>query len=490
MRRPPRVLMISSEVECLARTGGLGDVVDALSTTLGRRDASVIVVTPKYGTTRMPPTTRWPSVVPARHGWAPHDVRDVGVLEVTGDLARHRRLCLLDDPPLFDRGGIYGDAHGTFGDNDLRFAVLSRAALEVAGRAWDGGPDVIHAHDWHAAFAVLYARLTMGVAWSQVPVVFTLHNIAFQGVLGADAIDRLAIGREAFVPEVLEQMGRVNLVKGATALADRITTVSPTHAREICTPAFGFGLDGHLTAHAHRLTGILNGIDVERFDPRADGALARVYDERTLRVGKDRCKQALSEELGLTPGPGPLFGVVSRLTWQKGIDLLEPLVHDLVGRGARLAVVGQGDPTLERALLDLAARFPGRVATRIAFDPPLSRRVYAASDFFLVPSRFEPCGLTQMYAMRYGAIPIVADVGGLHDTVTPITDGGETGSGFVFSSGDVVGLGRALGDALELFDAPEARERVARRLMQRDFSWDEPARQYEALYAAIAPRIS
>ncbi|MDF2697609.1 MAG: glgA, partial [Labilithrix sp.] len=376
--------MISAEVESLARTGGLGDVVEALSLALAEIGLDVLVVTPRYGVTRMPlRTTRWHDKIGARWGWGPDDVRSLGVLEldpVQFPSGGSRKICLLDDAGLFGRGGIYGDQHGAFGDNALRFAVMSRGALEVAEHVWSGGPDVIHAHDWHATFAVLYARLVMGERWARKPSVFTIHNLQFQGVLDESWLDRLHLPREEFRPEVLLHDGRVNLMKGATYHADRITTVSPTYAREILGREMGFGLDGHLQAHVQKLTGVLNGIDLARWDPRIDPTLPMRYDERSAWTQRATIKAALEEELGLDPGVGPLFGLVARLSWQKGIDLLVPLLPELANRGARFAVVGEGDHHLEEQLTYLAEAHRGRVATRIAFDPVLARRVYAGSD--------------------------------------------------------------------------------------------------------------
>ena len=485
MGRSLRILMVASEVEGFARTGGLGDVVEALSLALAEEGHEVLVVTPHNGVTRPPRhPTRWPGTVPARWGWGPDDVRELGIVEAephrfpSGGV---RRVCLLDDPGLYQRAGIYGDGWGTFGDNALRFAVMSRGALEVAARVWEGtGPDVIHAHDWHATFAVVYAKLVMGEAWANKPAVFTIHNLQFQGVLDAGQIDRLHLPREAYRPEILWHEGHVNMMKGATALADRITTVSPTYAKEILTPAFGFGLDGHLRAHAHRLVGIVNGIDAGRFDPSHDVALAERYDASSFEEGRAACKAALLREVGLHPGTGPLFGLVSRLSWQKGIDLFLALVPEIVERGGRVLVVGQGEAPLEGQLLEIADRYAGEVAVRIVLDPPLSRRVYAGTDCFVVPSRFEPCGLTQMYAMRYGSIPIVTDVGGLHDTVTPVR--GDAGTGFVASSPDVGALRDAIDAAFDLWAEPSAFRAAAARGMRADFSWAVPASRYAALY--------
>lgn len=484
--------MISSEVESLARTGGLGDVVEALSLALAERGEDVLVVTPLYGVTQLPSTTqRWPDTVEVRHGWGVDDVRQVGVVEletIRFPAGGSRRVCLVDDPALFGRGGIYGDSSGAFGDNELRFAVMSRGALEISAHVWKGGPDLIHAHDWHASFAVLYARLVMGEAWANKPVVFTVHNLAFQGVLDEGALDRLHLPREAFRPEVLSHQGNVNLMKGATALADRITTVSPTYASEILTPEMGFGLDEHLRAHASKLVGILNGID-KRFDPSIDTALVCRYDEYTAPHGRAECKAALAKEVGLDAGDGPLFGCVSRLTWQKGIDLLVPMLGEIVERGGRVLVVGQGDGELESSLLIAAERFEGRVAVRIAFDPPLSRRIYSGADFFFVPSRFEPCGLTQMYAMRYGSIPIVTDLGGLHDTVEPIDAANNHGTGFVAEHPDLPSLRTATLAAFDLWRDRGLVAKASARGMAENFSWDAPAREYGRLYAELIHRV-
>ena len=479
--------MISSEVEGLARTGGLGDVVAALSLALAERGEEVLLVTPRYGVTTMPSVVmRWDESVALRHGWGPNDVRNVGVIELpktTFPSGGSRRVCLLDDPGLYERDGIYADTHGEFGDNELRFAVMSRGALEIAARIWDGGPDVIHAHDWHAAFAVLYARLVMGEAWRTKATVFTVHNLAFQGVLDPGALDRLHLPRDAYRPELLEHRGNVNLMKGATALADRITTVSPTYAKEILTPELGFGLDEHLRAHEAKLVGILNGIDRDLFDPARDGALAKTFDAATAPALRGVDKAALAAELELDASEGPLFGCVARLTWQKGVDLLLPILGEIIERGGRVVVVGQGERDLESRVQVAAQRFPGKVAVRIAFDPQLSRRVYAGVDFLFVPSRFEPCGLTQMYAMRYGAIPIVTNVGGLHDTVAPIDAASGAGTGFLAAQPDVPALRNATLAAFELWRDRGLVQEASARGMAEDFGWAAPAGEYIRLFA-------
>jgi len=484
--------MISSEVETFARTGGLGDAVYGLSRALARLGHDVCVVTPLYGTTPIPERHHfWMNGVHARVGWGSADVHECGVCEVRDESVTQNggtlRFCLLANDLLFGgRRGIYGDASGTFGDNELRFATMSRGALEIAARLWpphDGGFDVIHAHDWHAALATIYAKTTMGDFFSRVRSIFTVHNLAYQGVCGFDSLDRLAIPRELFHDHCLRADGNVNLLKGAVALCDRVTTVSPTYAREIQRHGHGFYLEWFFRLHAGKLVGIANGIDEERFDPRTEPGIAERYDDASVGPGKWACKQALVRELDLGWADAPLFACVSRLTAQKGVDLLADSLGALVDRGARVALVGTGDHELEETLRHASLRYPGVVAARIAFDSALATRIYAGADFVVVPSRFEPCGLTQLYAMRFGAIPIVTDTGGLHDTVEPANLARGTGTGFVAASPSVVDLLVALEDALGAFLARGAFNDLRRRAMKRDSSWRTSAERYVDVYA-------
>jgi starch synthase len=481
--------MISSEVETFARTGGLGDAVYGLARSLARLGHDVCVVTPLYGTTTVPHGNHfWLDGISVRTGWGPRDVRACGVCEVRDESVTANggtlRFCLLADEFLFGaRYGIYGDASGTFGDNELRFATMSRGALEIASRLWPDGFDVVHAHDWHAALATIYAKATMGEAFARTRSVFTVHNLAYQGVCGFEAIDRLAIPRELFHDGCLAQDGHVNLLKGAVALADVVTTVSPTYAREIQRHGHGFFLEWFFRMHSRKLVGIANGIDEERFNPRTEPGIAERYDDADVWRGKWACKQALVAEMDLGWPDAPLFACVSRLTEQKGIDLLAASLGALVDRGARVVLVGTGDAALEETLHHASLRYPGIVAARIAFDPALATRIYAGADFVIVPSRFEPCGLTQLYAMRFGAIPIVTNVGGLHDTVEPANLATGSGTGFVAASPSVVDLLVALEDALGAFLARGAFNELRRRAMQRDSSWQTSAKRYIEVYA-------
>ncbi|MFO0638151.1 MAG: glycogen/starch synthase [Polyangiaceae bacterium] len=487
-----KIVMVSAEVETLARTGGLGDAVAALAVQLAHMGHDVLVVTPHYGTTRASvPRVPWSDGLVVGEGALAREVRVLELPRVERAGGGTLRTCLVSDPGLFDRAGIYGDTHGPFGDNDLRFSTLSRAALAIAARVFgdprDGaGPDVVHAHDWHAAVTIVHAK-ALGPEWARVPTVLTLHNVSYQGVLDVSAVARLGLPEWVLSPEIGGHDGALNLVKAAIALADRVTTVSPSHAREILTPEGGFGLDAHLRAHASKVSGILNGIDELRFDPGLDGEIARKYDFASFVGGRRVCKAALLEELGLDADVSrPLFGLVSRLTWQKGIDLVLPLVDTLVERGARLAFLGTGERELEAGLLEAARRHPGRVAARITFDDGLARRMYAGLDFVLVPSRFEPCGLTQMYAMRYGAIPIVTPTGGLADSVSPVSVAHDTGTGIVAHGATVDDVLVACDDAFVLYGDEVGRRQVIERAMARDASWGVSARAYVELFRAIA----
>jgi starch synthase len=491
-----RILMISSEVDPFARSGGLGDAVGGLSRALALLGADVVVVTPLYAVTKVQgPAEWWHDPVFARVGWGAGDVRQLGVLQVRDEIEGpgSRRVCLLAHDHLFGSRQLYDDPRtGPYGDNDERFVTMSRGALAVADSLWgapypggDAGPDVIHAHDWHAAAAVIGARLTMGDGWARKPSVLTIHNLAFQGVTGFDVIDRLQFPREAFFNGTLSQNGNVNLLKGAIVLSSIVTTVSPTYSREIRTPAEGWGLDGLLRAANPKLFGILNGIDDERFDPKTDGVIARRYDLPAAPWARRVCKEELARQVGLDVTDGPLFATVSRLTEQKGVDLLLAIVPALVHRGARILLVGTGDVLLEEDLRSVCARFPGRVAARIAFDPPLARRVYAGADFFVVPSRYEPCGLTQMYAMRYGAIPVVTGVGGLLDTVTPIDAAHEVGTGFVATAPTPTELLVACEDAITLYRDGRSMAAAVERAMSRDDGWRGSAATYLKVFESV-----
>jgi starch synthase len=401
----------------------------------------------------------------------------------------HLSAYVIEAPYLYRRAGSpYQDSAGReWSDNLQRFALLGWAAAHLAAGELDAKwtPEVVHAHDWHAASACAYMAAHPATAAASV---FTVHNLAFQGLFEPADFALLGLPSRFMAASGLEFHGQLSLMKAGLKFAQRVTTVSPTYAREIATPEFGFGLDGVVRGRGGELTGILNGVDGEVWDPARDAALAARYSAAELQ-GKAECKRALQAEAGLAQqGDAPLFGVVSRLTSQKGLDLVLAAVPALLRDGAQLLVQGSGEPELEAALIEAARTHPGRVAARIGYDEALAHRLVAGADVILVPSRFEPCGLTQMYGLRYGTLPLVRRVGGLADTVVDAGDAGQ-GTGFVFDAATPAALEEAIARALTLYRKPNTWQVLQRRAMVQDFSWDLAAASYLALYAdALAAR--
>jgi starch synthase len=480
-----RVLFVASEIAPWVKTGGLGDVAAALPPALARLGADVRLLVPRYPALREAfPDARPLLRLPSFGGALPP-------CELFLAAAPGAPLLLLDCPPLFDRPGnpyLGADGRDWF-DNHLRFGLLSRVAARLASSAsplaWR--PDILHCNDWQTALGPYYLRFYEpgGAA-----TLITIHNLAFQGVFAPQRLDDLALtGRDWHIDGV-EYYGQLSFLKAGVRHADWITTVSPTYAREIQSEAGGMGLGGLLSARAGQLTGILNGIDAELWNPATDAYLPAHY-ERAQMSGKALCKRALQRELQLTERDDcPLFGVVSRLTWQKGLDLVAAIGDDLVALPAQLAVLGSGEKALEEAFCALAARHPGMVAARIGYDEALAHRIEAGADCFLMPSRFEPCGLNQMYSMAYGTPPLVRATGGLADTVIdcrPETLANGTATGFVCAAETP----EALLDALRRAHACWLDKALWRRLqengMARDFGWTAPAGQYLELYRRLRP---
>jgi starch synthase len=463
--------MVGSEAAPFSKTGGLADVLGSLPAALARLGEEVAVLSPLYRGIPVPPSGPI-LTLPVQVG--PH-AYSVAIHEV---VRRNVRYLFADCPPLYDRAGIYG-THGTIGagdypDNHIRFAVLCQAALGVARSVFR--PDVFHAHDWQAGLLPVYVRESFALdpTFFGVRCVLTIHNLGYQGIFPASAIADLGLDARLFHPEGLEFFGRLNFLKAGIVWSDAINAVSPTYAREIQTPEFGFGLDGLLRSRASKLTGILNGVDYEEWNPETDLHLAANYSARDLS-GKRACKRALLQEMGLeeTGLPGeagrPLFGIVSRFAHQKGMDLVAKI---LPLEDAALVVLGSGEAPLEDAFRSLAASYPDRIAVRFGYDEGLAHRIEAGADMFLMPSRYEPCGLNQIYSLRYGTVPVVRATGGLEDTVTEQT-------GFKF-------LGRLEGAVATALEAFQDRETWAARMrlgMAQDFSWDASAVEYQLLYS-------
>ena len=474
-RANPRVLFVTSELYGLVATGGLGDVSAALPPALRALGADVKVMLPAYPQVLERVTNRGRRVSIG----TPADLCEASLIAArTPDT--EVPLLLVDCPELFDReGGPYGDAEGAdFPDNAMRFALLSHAAALVAGAAsplkWT--PEIVHANDWPAGLvpAIMATRHE-----GRPSTVFSIHNLAFLGRFPFSTFARLGMPAHTFHMHGVEFFGDVSFVKAGAYYADRLTTVSPTYAREIQTRAFGCGLEGLLAGRANDLSGILNGVDYARWDPSADQHIAQRYTARSLD-GKRACKVALQRELGLpVDADAFVLGSVSRWTPQKGIDLIIDALPTALGEHMQLAMLGSGDKKLERALTSLAKKHPQRVAVRTGYDDALSHRIEAGADAFVMPSRYEPCGLNQMYSLRYGTPPIVHAVGGLADTVV---DGV---NGFTFAKATSSALSAAIGRAQALFSDRAAWRSMQHRGMALDFSWDRAAREYLAVYQSL-----
>ena len=469
-----RVLSVASECVPLVKTGGLADVVGALPGALASVGWDMKVLLPCYPALR-PQAAGWPVV------WEETDLWGGPGRVLSGDVAGMAVL-LLEAPHLFDRdGGPYGGPLGAHPDNAVRFAALSwvGAAIARAGIAgWK--PDVLHAHDWQAALAPAYLAYTGAGA---VKSVLTVHNIAFQGLAPASLLGFLRLPGHAFHSDALEYFGGLSSLKAGLVTADRITTVSPGYAAELMRPAFGMGLQGVIAARAGVVSGILNGVDTGVWDP---GAEDPPFSAKSL-AGKAVARARLCETFGLEV-PGPLAIVVSRLTEQKGIDLLPAVIPDYVVGGGGLIVLGSGDPDLEGSMRQLARLFPGRVAVRIGYDETLSHQLFAGADAVLVPSRFEPCGLTQMYGLRYGALPVVSMVGGLADTVigaSPATLAVGAATGLTFQPVDALAFGQALARLVALYGQPKLWAQVRAKAMAHPVGWQTSAAAYARLYEGL-----
>ena len=491
-----KVLSVASEAVPLIKTGGLADVAGALPSALAPHGAGVTTLLPGYPAV-MAKAVSGPGKLRTVHRWDALLGKPARLL--AGKLGEHP-LLVLDAPGYFARdGGPYGDAQGAdWPDNGQRFAAFGRAAADVAGGAVKGPGnkqvrfDLLHAHDWQAAMAVAYLRYAPFAAARRVPTVMTIHNMAFQGWFAADLFERLELPRAAWSIEGVESYGGVGFLKAGLQLADMITTVSPSYAAEIRSPEFGMGLDGLIVSRGDRVRGVVNGIDTAEWDPANDPALAAQFTARTL--GKRAAnKRALEAEFGLDPEEGPLFIVITRLTWQKGMDVLPEVLDHLVGNGARLALLGSGDAMLEAALRAGAARHPGKIGIRIGYDEALSHRMQAGGDAILVPSRFEPCGLTQLYGLRYGCVPVVSRTGGLADTVidaNPAALAAGVATGVQFSGVNYHGLAAAIGRAVALYRQPEVWRRIQRNGLASDVSWSRSGADYAAIYRELVDEAS
>jgi starch synthase len=470
------VLSIASEVYPLIKTGGLADVAGALPKAMGPLGVTMRTLLPGY-----------PSVLGRLHEariLAELPAFFDGPAKLLGANVEGLELIVLDAPHLFDRPGnpYLGPDGADWADNWKRFAGLSFAAYEIGRGLIEGyQPQILHCHDWQAGLVPAYVAFNAPI---RAKTVLTVHNLAFQGRFGWEVFPQLRLDYRAANEAAIEFYGGISYLKAGLQCADALTTVSPTYAHEITTEAYGMGLQGLLQSRADVLYGITNGIDIGEWNPNADPALPSPYGASTthLRLAN---KAAVAQVFGLDEGPGPLFSVVSRLTWQKGMDLLAGCIDEIVAHGGRLAVLGSGEVALENGFKAAAVRHPGKVGIVTKYDEKLSHLLQGGADVMVIPSRFEPCGLTQLYGLRYGCVPLVSRVGGLADTVIDANEAAvEAGSatGIVFSPATQEALSHAIRRAIHLFGQHKVWRKMQRRGMKSEVSWEASAEKYADLY--------
>ena len=473
-----RILFVASEGLPFCKTGGLADVVEALPKALGAQGHEVAVVLPRYrGTSADTP------IIPSLTIPLGNRLRFPAIAD--GTLLDGVRYFFVDDPAYFDRDALYGTAAGDYPDNAERYSEFCRTAIELSKHAWP--TDVFHCHDWQTGLLPVLLRTAYGddPVVKDLPVVFTIHNMGYQGQFRRDVLLRAGIPETLFNPAALEFFGNVNLLKGGLVYSDYLTTVSRRYAQEIQTPELGYGLDGVVRSRADRIVGILNGVDYTAWNPAKDQLIAAKYSAKDLS-GKQVCKQDLLQLYGLsTDNPHrPLMGIVSRFADQKGFDLIADRAHEILHEDVMLVVLGTGDRRYEDLFRALAGAYPGRVGYRFAYDNVVAHKVEAGSDIFLMPSRYEPSGLNQMYSLKYGTVPVVRATGGLDDSIENFDLEHGTGTGFKFSEYSGTAFLYAVRQALHHYSDERIWKRIQLNGMGKDFSWKTPAAEYAKLYGA------
>jgi starch synthase len=467
-----KVLMVASEAAPFAKTGGLADVVGTLPGALQLFDCEVAVLIPRYRRIELTSARRIYDSLPIWLGGVAYDTS----LHQAEDVAK---FYFLESPALYDRDGLYGDSSGDYPDNAVRFGVLSRAALAVARRIFR--PHILHCHDWQTGLAPVYLRTIFGYdpTFLGMKTLFTVHNLGYQGLFLPGALKQVGLDERLFATDALEFYGRVNFLKGGLVFSDALNTVSRSYAAEIQSEEYGFGLDGVLRSRGADLYGIVNGVNYAEWSPEADPHLSAHYSASDLS-GKQDCKRDLLREFSLPDSAmtRPLLGVVSRLASQKGTDLILDVAPQLVADNLFLAVLGAGDAAYEARLRGLAAAYPDHIGVEIGYDESLAHKIEAGADVFLMPSRYEPSGLNQMYSLRYGTVPVVRATGGLDDTI-------DEGTGFKFKEYSAPALLAAIREASAAFDNRPNWEVMMRHGMRKDFSWRASAAEYAALYRKL-----
>ncbi len=477
-----KILFIASEVAPFAKTGGLADVTGSLPVALKRLGHDVRIILPMYKTVGEGtfPIHKGRKSVEVHQGETLHK----GFLRQTtyADMP----VYLLENRQFFQRDYLYGAPEGDYSDNHQRFAFFCRGVLNLLKRM-DFRPDLLHCHDWQTALVPVLLRsdeYRQDPFFMNTATLFTIHNLAYQGLFPKTSLAEMGLDWSYFTIDRLEFYNQVNLMKGGILAADLVTTVSPTYCKEILSADQGCGLEGVLAERRDDLYGVLNGLDTDEWDPATDRQILKTYTSATL-AGKAVNKKGLQKRLGLDVAPDiPLIGMVTRLASQKGIDLLADVLPRLVGENVQFVLLGTGDETYHRLLEDFTAHGFGNISLNIGYDSVCARQIYAGSDIFLMPSHYEPCGLGQLIALRYGAVPVVRKTGGLADTVFDGRDGAREPNGFTFDDFTADALWEAVQRALQAYRVRDAWKKLVRRGMNRDYSWQQPAGDYERLYRA------
>ncbi len=483
MERKLRVLMVASEGVPFAKTGGLADVVGALPGALRELGAEVKVLLPYYNMVRQGKVPTAPVAENLEISLGPLTLG----FDVMASSSEGLPFYFVKRDEFYDRSQLYGIPKGDYFDNLERFAFFSAAALPFC-QALDFYPDIIHCHDWQSALVPVFLKCRWWgePALAGAKTLLTIHNLAYQGLFPKEAFPRLGLDRSLFSINGLEYYDQINLLKGGIVFADAINTVSPSYGQEIQTEEFGCGLDGVLRDRAAVLSGIINGVDYRDWNPETDALIPATYSKSDLK-GKAKNKAALMEAFGLNKdlAQAPLLGIISRLADQKGFDLVEAVLPQLMARNLTVVILGTGDEKYHRLLTTMAAKYPGRLGVKIAFDNSLAHLIEAGADMFLMPSRFEPCGLNQLYSLKYGTIPIVRATGGLADTVTQVGRTRGAGTGFLFEEYSSEAFLKAIYTALAAYEDKRLWKLIMQNAMSQDFSWNKSAQDYLELYQRL-----
>lgn len=474
-----KIAILASEAAPFLKTGGLGDVMQGLPAALAKEEGNeVVLVLPYYGAMKRNPEIKTEYLTSFAVGMAWRNCH-VGVFRLKSR-KKHLQVYFVDNEQYFNRGRIYGED-----DDGERFAYFSKASLALLA-AVGFTPDVINCNDWQTALVPMILKSEYAATFPETKCVFTIHNVEYQGWSNHN-FNMDVLGLPAWATDVLDMGGASNFMKSAIVMSDRVSTVSETYAGELKNPYYAHGLDGLLREHHYKLRGITNGIDADAFNPKTDKRLTMNYDANTLVEGKAACKAALQKQVGLEEDKDcALLAMVTRLVSHKGIDLVAAIAERLMERRVQLVILGTGDPQYEDFFYALSKRYPGRVAAILQFDGGLANRIYAAADLYLMPSKSEPCGLSQIIAMRYGTVPVVHAVGGLRDTVWPYDPTCGKGRGFTFQSYNAEDFLWAIDRSLDVYyNQPDKFVALRRSDMKQDFSWKQPAKKYMALYQEI-----